>query len=585
VINRVRSLLVLGGALAVAGALAGGALGFLTVSATGGSAGSAVAGSVGRVTGFALGAGAVTPTASPTVPVSWNAATLANGGAVTGYVVHRYSAGNAPQSVGAGCSGVLAGTSCSESGVPDGTWTYGVQAKFDNWLGAESARLTVKVDTSAPTITSRPSTPSASSTPSFSFSHPSYSSFKCKLDAGGFASCSSPSVTSSLADGSHTFQVEAVDANGVATTAASYTWSVGTAAPTLTAQPASLTNQTSATFIFTDGAYSRFTCKLDAGSASACNSGAVTYAGPLAGGSHTFTVFATDADGAQTQSRTYTWTIDTTAPAVQTLQMFDNDHDGKVDHVVATFSEPLAACAAPCTTGWTLANVPSGGTLSSVTISGSTATLNLTEGSGAPNTAVGSFTVALAATGGITDIAGNHSSFAAQSPADKAAPVPISVVLADGSGTIDAGDTASVTFSEPLAVASVCSTWSGNGSNQSIAANGDVVVTVTDNGAANDTLSSVTSAASCGGTVHFGAIDLGSTGWIAATTTYSGTGKNKSRVGWTAATATLSVTLGTPSGASGALSGPLTATYTPDAAITDAAGNPVAGSVTATSMF
>jgi hypothetical protein len=581
----VRALLVLAGALTVAGTLAGSAFSFLTVSATGGSAGGSVAGSVGRVTGLAFGPGAVTPTANPIVPVTWNAAALGNGGAVTGYVVHRYGAGNVPQSVGAGCSGVLTGTSCSESGVPDGTWTYGVQAKFDNWFGAESTRLTVKVDTSAPTIVSHPATMSASSSPSFAFSHPSYTSFKCKVDAGSFSSCTSPDVPGSLLDGSHTFQVEGMDGNGFATTAASYTWTIGTAAPTLTAQPASLTNQTSATFTFSDGTYSRFTCRLDGGSASTCNGGTVTYPGPLAGGSHTFTVFATDADGAQTQSRTYSWTIDTTAPALQTLQMFDNDHNGKVDHVVATFNEPLAACSTPCTSGWTLSNVPSGGTLSSVTISGSTATLNLTEGPGAASTAVGSFTVALASTGGIADAAGNHSSLAAQSPADKAPPVPIGVALANGNGTIGLGDTASVTFSEPIAVASVCSTWSGNGSNQSLAGNADVVVTVTDNGAGNDTLSSATSAANCGGTVHFGVIGLGSTSWVAANTTYSGSGSNKSRVDWTAATATLKVTLGTPSAVGGTVSGSVTAAYTPDAAITDPAGNAVAGSVTATTKF
>jgi hypothetical protein len=265
--------------------------------------------------------------------------------------------------------------------------------------------------------------------------------------------------------------------------------------------------------------------------------------------------------------------------------MFDNDHDGKVDHVVATFDETLGSCAAPCTSGWTLSNVPSGGTLSSVAVSGTTATLNLTEGAGPPNTAVGSFTVALAATGGIVDAAGNHSSFAAQAPADKAPPVPIAVVLADGDGTIAAGDTASVTFSEPLAVATVCSTWSGNGSNQSIAANSDVSVTVADNGTADDTLSAVASAANCGGTVHFGIIDLGSAGWVAATTTYNGTGRNKSRVDWTVSTSTLRVTLGTASATSGTVSGSVNAAYTPDAAITDPAGNTAAGSVTATTRF
>jgi hypothetical protein len=825
---RRRVWLVVAAGLAAAGALAGGALGFLTVSTTGGSAGGAAGGSVGRVPGLALGSGAVTPSASAGVPLRWNGATLGNGGAVTGYVVHRYDSAGSLQSTGAGCSGVVSSTTCTETSVPDGTWTYGVQATLATWVGAESARITVTVDTSAPlitstpssvsantspsfgfadssytsfrckvdtgsftacsspyaagpltdgshtfrvealdaanvptqlasytwtvaagaptisarpagpsansnpafafthgsytsfdcsldgaaftacasprsysalgdgvhtfqvrarsadgaataaasynwtiatgapTITARPSGPSADSNPAFAFTHGSYASFdcsldgaaftactsprsysavgdgahtfqvrarsadgaattaasytwtvdtsaptitanpttpsanttptfsfghtsvaytfKCQIDAGGFSACSSPHTLAALGDGAHTFQVEGVDGDGAATAVASYSWTVNTTAPTLTAQPASTTNQTTATFTFSHGTYSRFTCKLDSGTAAACNGGTVTY-GALAAGSHTFTVFADDADGVVTQSRVYSWTIDTTPPALQTLQMLDTDHDGKVDHVVATFDKTLGSCTAPCTSGWTLANVPSGGTLSSATISGATATLNLTEGAGAANTAVGSFTVSLSSTSGVVDTLGNHSSFAAQVPADKASPVPVAVTLANGNGTIAPGDTASVTFSEPLAVATVCSSWSGNSSNQTLGGNGNVTVTVTDNGPSNDSLSSVTATSGCGGVVHFGTVNLGSTGWLTTTNTFGGNGGNMSQLDWTVATSTLKVTLGKASGAVGTVAGSVAATYTPDAAITDPAGNAVAGSVTATTKF
>ena len=73
--------------------------------------------------------------------------------------------------------------------------------------------------------------------------------------------------------------------------------------------------------------------------------------------------------------------------------MQDSNSNGKVDRVLATFSESLAAYSAG-TTPWTLANVPSGGTLASVSVSAAVATLTITEGAGAPDTAVGSFTVA-----------------------------------------------------------------------------------------------------------------------------------------------------------------------------------------------
>src|SRR5207342_1854915 len=103
-------------------------------------------------------------------------------------------------------------------------------------------------------------------------------------------------------------------------------------------------------------------------------------------------------------SQAVTFVNDSTAPALSTLEMFDVNGNGKVDRVVATFNDTLAACTAPCTTGWTLGGpVPSNGTLSSVTIAGSAATLNINEGAGAANTAVGSFTIALAVTSGIAD--------------------------------------------------------------------------------------------------------------------------------------------------------------------------------------
>ena len=68
--------------------------------------------------------------------------------------------------------------------------------------------------------------------------------------------------------------------------------------------------------------------------------------------------------------------------------------------------------------------------------SGTTATLTITEGSGAKDTAVGSFTVALATSAtGIRDAVGNQSSFAATAPTDDAKPVPVTVSLNNKSGS------------------------------------------------------------------------------------------------------------------------------------------------------
>jgi hypothetical protein len=139
-------------------------------------------------------------------------------------------------------------------------------------------------------------------------------------------------------------------------------------------------------------------------------------------------------------------------PLLNTMQMFDNDEDGRVDQVVATFSSNVT-CTGACTAPWTLSNVPSNGTLGSVSVSGNTATLNLNEGGGAQNTAVGTFRVALAASPtGVVDADGDAASFATTAPADRAGPVPTDITSTPGTinNVMQVGDTFTATFSEAL---------------------------------------------------------------------------------------------------------------------------------------
>ena len=140
---------------------------------------------------------------------------------------------------------------------------------------------------------------------------------------------------------------------------------------------------------------------------------------------------------------------DTQAPDLTELEMFDTNDNGKVDQVKATFDEALETSTA--TAPWTLSNVPSGGDLSSVSTSGAVATLEIAEGAGAADTAVGSFTVALAADpAGIRDAAGNESSFAAKAPDDKAAPRVTAVNRTGSTPTNAASVGFSVDFSESV---------------------------------------------------------------------------------------------------------------------------------------
>jgi hypothetical protein len=191
-------------------------------------------------------------------------------------------------------------------------------------------------------------------------------------------------------------------------------------------------------------------------------------------------------------SQAVTFVNDQTAPALTTLEMFDVDANGKVDRVVATFNEALAPCTAPCTTGWDFDDPPSGGTLGSVAISGSTAILNVTEGGGAPTTAVGAFDVGLTTPNGIRDATGNFSSFADTDPVDKAAPARISLDMRDGN-TNGRIDTIVAVFSESLALTTATAPWTltdvpSGGALSAVSRSGaTVTLTISEGAGAHDT--------------------------------------------------------------------------------------------------
>jgi hypothetical protein len=141
-----------------------------------------------------------------------------------------------------------------------------------------------------------------------------------------------------------------------------------------------------------------------------------------------------------------------------------------------------------------------------------------------------------------------------------------------GKGKIEAGDSFTVDFDAAIAVNSMCSSWSGNTTDQSITGNGEVTVTLTDGGAGDDTIG--VSSSKC--TLHLGTIDLGSGNYISGgSATFSGNGSNHSTVKYTASSATLTVELGSKSGGTGTIkqASSSAATLTPDASLTDAFGN------------
>jgi hypothetical protein len=325
------------------------------------------------------------------VTVSWSASSFPDSTPVSGYIVARYNTSGVAQTIKTNCTGTITATSCVEQGVPAGTWRYGVSPKHGNWVGAEGTRST-DVTVGSPSVSLSPSSPNLTSLPG----------------------TLSGSIANFIGGETIRFRLDSTGGTELAGTVG------GTATPT-----AAPTN----------------------GSASI----QVTIPAGTANGSHTVHVVASTSG--ESASAAFSVTVaGGTPPTLSSLEMRDVNANGKVDRVVATFSENVTCTGGPCSTApWDLDNVPSSGTLASVSVSTNTATLTLNEGSGAPNTAVGTFDITLTS-GGIQDGDSMAATFTDEVPDDDAGPVPVDLTDTSGStdGLMQSNDTLSVTFSEAL---------------------------------------------------------------------------------------------------------------------------------------
>jgi hypothetical protein len=114
------------------------------VVAAPGSAGWGSGGSGAGAAGAKSMPGGNTPTATlvlTAVNVTWSASAFGGGPDVEGYLVKRYSAlGGGAQTPGGSCAGTVTATSCSDSGIAPGSYTYTVTPVQGSWSGAESAQ-------------------------------------------------------------------------------------------------------------------------------------------------------------------------------------------------------------------------------------------------------------------------------------------------------------------------------------------------------------------------------------------------------------------------------------------------------------
>jgi hypothetical protein len=158
---------------------------------------------------------------------------------------------------------------------------------------------------------------------------------------------------------------------------------------------------------------------------------------------------------------------------------------------------------------------------------------------------------------------------------DNIAPTPADVRTANRTGGIagraEAGDSLTVTYSEPIDPISLVAGWDG------AAATNVVLRVVNDNfftGPSSDTLTVYNAANSA--TLPLGAVDLGRTDYVTGSRTFGATGTPSTM---TVAGNEVTVTLGTASGTTTTASSSGTLRWTPGSGSTDRAGNALAGSV------
>ena len=215
--------------------------------------------------------------------------------------------------------------------------------------------------------------------------------------------------SASLPDGQHSLTAHAVDTLGNATESSARSINLENFVPdtTITQQPATTTNLTSATFAFTSTeANVTFACKLDGAAFAACTSPR-TYTG-LANGNHTFQVRATDAaQKTDATPATFTWTIDGTAPTVSTVSPASGGSATATTAVTATFSENVNAATITSAT-FSLAQNGVAGTIAA-TISYDAATWVATLQPSSPLVGGATYTATVrGGSSGVQDLAGNR---------------------------------------------------------------------------------------------------------------------------------------------------------------------------------
>jgi hypothetical protein len=209
--------------------------------------------------------------------------------------------------------------------------------------------------------------PQDTNQPTATFQFTGEGGFQCSLNGATATSCTATTYLKGLPQGENTFVVEdeCGDSGCATASAATYTWTTDYTPPDvkLTSQPASVTNQTTASFGFSStDPTATFQCSLNGGAYAACTSPSV-YSG-LSAGTRQFNVEAVDPAGnVSLMTGAATWTVDLTPPDTAIISTppkvtnttsatftFDSSESGST-FLCSLDGEPFGACSSPLTLG------------------------------------------------------------------------------------------------------------------------------------------------------------------------------------------------------------------------------------------
>jgi hypothetical protein len=189
----------------------------------------------------------------------------------------------------------------------EGSHTFQVRGVNASGPDPTPASYTWTVDTTPPvaTIDTHPADPSPGATAQFTYHAPNEtgSSFKCSLDGALPSACPAGGMTyHGLADGEHSFAVEATDGAGnQQLTPSEFSWTVDNSLldetppeTTIESKPPDPSDSSSANFTYASNEPdSSFECSLDGAPFASCPPSGISYSG-LGSGPHSFQVRAID---------------------------------------------------------------------------------------------------------------------------------------------------------------------------------------------------------------------------------------------------------------------------------------------------